>query len=69
MKLPCGCGDMSGTIVRLDRSLHGLKQNGRPQAGLVVGTVEYGMEQCRSDPCVSHGCGRQSRTDDGRSCR
>ena len=30
MKLPGGCGDMSGKIVRLNRSLYGLKQSGRP---------------------------------------
>ena len=29
MKLPDGCGDMSGTIVLLNRSLYGLKQSGR----------------------------------------
>ena len=53
MKLPGGCGDMSGKIVRLNRSLYGLKQSGRQWAGLLVETVvEYGMEQCRTDPCV-----------------
>ena len=29
MELPDGCGDMSRKIVRLDRSLYGLKQSGR----------------------------------------
>ena len=49
MKLPGGCGDMSGKIVRLNRSLYGLKQSGRQWAGLLVETVvEYGMEQCRT---------------------
>ena len=53
MKLPGGCGDMSGTTVRLNRSLYGLKQSGRQWAGLLVETVvEYCMEQCRTDPCV-----------------
>ena len=53
MKLPGGCGDMSGNTVRLNRSLYGLKQSGRQWAGLLVETVvEYGMEQCRTDPCV-----------------
>ena len=43
---PGGCGDMSGKIVRLNRSLYGLKQSGRQWAGLLVETVvEYGMEQ------------------------
>ena len=51
---PGGCGDMSGKIVRLNRSLYGLKQSGRQWAGLLVETVvEYGiMEQCRTDQCV-----------------
>ena len=55
MQLPGGCGDMSGKIVRLNRSLYGLKQRGYQWAGLFVETVVlYGMEQCRSDPCVFH---------------
>ena len=53
MKLPDGCGDMSGKIIRLNRSLYGLKQSGRQWAGLLVETVvEFGMEQSRADPCV-----------------
>ena len=57
MTLPDVCGDMSGKTVRLNRSLHGLKQSGRQWAGLLVETVvEYGMEQCTTDLCVfSHG--------------
>ena len=44
---------MSGKTVRLNRSLYGLKQSGRQLAELRVGTVvEYGMKQCRTDPCV-----------------
>ena len=44
---------MSEKIVRLNRSLYGLKQSGRQWAGLLVETVaEYGMEQCKIDPCV-----------------
>ena len=35
------------------RDRYGLKQSGRQWAGLLVETVvEYGMEQCRTDPCV-----------------
>ena len=53
MKLSGGCSDMPGNIVRLNRSLYSLKQSGRQWAGLLVETVvEYGMEQCRIDPCV-----------------
>ena len=53
MKLPDGCGDMSGKIVRLNRPLYGQEQSGRQWAGLLVETVvEHVMEQCRTDPCV-----------------
>ena len=53
MKLPDGCGDMSGKIVRLNRPLYGLKKSGRQRAGLLVETVvEFGMEQSRTDLCV-----------------
>ena len=53
MKLPDGCGDMSGKIVRLNRSLYDLKKSGRRWAGPLVETVvEFGMEQSRTDPCV-----------------
>ena len=46
VRLPGGCGDMPDKIVRLNRSLYGLKQSGRQWAGLLVETmVEYGMEQ------------------------
>ena len=53
MKLLDGCGDMSGKIVRLNRSLYGLDHSGRQWAGLLVETVvENGMEQSSTDPCV-----------------
>ena len=53
MKLPGGCGDMSGHIFRLNRSLYGQKQSERQWAGLqVVAVIGYGMEQCRTDACV-----------------
>ena len=53
MKLPDGCGDKSGKIVRFNRLLYGLNQSGRQWAGLLVETVvEFGMEQSRTDPCV-----------------
>ena len=55
MKLTDGYGGISGKIVRLNTSLYGLKQRRRQWAGLLVETVvEYGMEQCRADPCVFH---------------
>ena len=53
IQLPDGCGDMSGKIVRLNRSLYRLKQSGRQWAGLLVETVvEFGMEQSSTGPCV-----------------
>ncbi|CAN0509782.1 unnamed protein product, partial [Scytosiphon promiscuus] len=53
MKLRGGCYNMPGKSFRLNRSLYGLKHNGRQWAGLVEETVvEYGMEQSRPDPCV-----------------
>ena len=44
MKLPDGCGDMPGKIVRLNRSLYGLKQIARQWVRLLVdrGMVRYG---------------------------
>ena len=41
MKLPGECGDMSGKIVRLNRSLYGLKRSGRI-IGRDRGRVRYG---------------------------
>ena len=53
MRLPGVCGDKSGTIVRLKRTLYGLKQSGRQWANLLAETlVKYGLEQCKADPCV-----------------
>ena len=54
MKLPDGCGDKSGKIVKLDKSVYGLKQAGRRWA-MHLGDViirKIGMEQCKADPCV-----------------
>ena len=54
MKLPGGCGDLSGKFVRLDKALYGLRQSGLLWNDLlVVKLVEvHGMEQCKTDPCV-----------------
>ena len=44
---------MSETIVRLNRSQYRVEQSRRQQAGLMVeAVVEYGMDQCGTDPCA-----------------
>lgn len=54
MRLPSGCGDMSGKLVRLTRSLYCRKRSGRQWAGILLETaVDYGTEPCRTDQtCV-----------------
>ena len=54
MKLPDGCEDKSGEIVKLNKAVYGLKQAGRQWSlrltHVLVEKVE--MEQCKADPCV-----------------
>ena len=54
MKVPCGCGERTGKVVKLDRALYGIKQAGRQWSAVLCQTLvdEHGMEQCRADPCV-----------------
>ena len=54
MKLPGGCGDLSGKYVRFEKALYGRKQNGLLWNDLLVVKLVtvHGMEQCKSDPCV-----------------
>ena len=54
MKLPYGCEERSGKVVKLDRKLYGIKQTGRQWSAVLCQTLvdEHGMEQCRADPCV-----------------
>ena len=54
MKLPDGCGEKSGKVVKLNKSVYSLKQAGRRWA-MHLGDVivrKVGMEQCKADPCV-----------------
>ena len=53
-KLPDGCGDKSGKVVKLNKSVYGLKQAGRRWAMHLVDVIvrKVGMEQCKADPCV-----------------
>ena len=53
MCLPQGCGEMSGKILRLNRSLYGLKQASRWWHNhLVTHMKSLGFEQCPADACV-----------------
>ena len=54
MRLPAGCGDMSGEVVLLQRAAYGLLRAGR-QSSLRLSRVllhKIGMEQSKADPCV-----------------
>ena len=51
MRLPPGCGTMSGKIVRLNKSLYGFKTAARQFYKLLVSRlVKIGFEQRLSDP-------------------
>ena len=53
MKLPKGCGLMSGMIVKLAKILHGLKQASRQwHAHLTRCLLDLGFEKCLADACV-----------------
>lgn len=53
MRLPPGCGPRSGEVVKLNKSLYGLKQASRQwQKRLTTEMTEIGFEQCLADPCV-----------------
>ena len=54
MKLPDGCGDKSGEIVKLNKAVYGLKQAGRQWSLRLTHVLveKIGMEQCEADPCV-----------------
>ena len=54
MRLPSGCGDMSGEVVLLQGAVYGLRQAAR-QWSLRLSRVllqKIGMEQSKADPCV-----------------
>ena len=53
-RLPKGCGDLSGKVVRLNKTLYGLKQASRStwHAHLTTCLKILGFEQCMTDACV-----------------
>ena len=53
MRLPQGCGALSGMTVKLGKSLYGLRQASRQwHAMLKRCLVALGFEQCMADACV-----------------
>ena len=54
MRLPPGCGELSGNVVKLLKGQYGLKQAGREWHLLLVTWLvkKIGMEQCKAKPCV-----------------
>ena len=54
MRLPPGCGELPGNIVRLLKCQYGLKKAGREWHMLLVSWLvdESGLEQCKAEPCV-----------------
>ena len=50
LRLPEGCGDLSGKIVRLNKSMYGLKQASRMwHAHLITCLKSLGFEPCEAD--------------------
>ena len=53
VRLPQNCGDLSGKVLRLVRSLYGLKQASRTWHKKLVSVMKLlGFEQCAADTCV-----------------
>ena len=53
LRLPKGCGRLSGKIVRLNKSLYGLEQASRPwHAHLTTCLKTLNFQQCLADACI-----------------
>ena len=54
MRLPPGCGELSGKIVKPLKCQYGLKQAGTEWHLLLVTWLfeKIGMEHCKAEPCV-----------------
>ena len=51
--LPPGCGEISGKVVKLGRSLYGLRQSSRTWHNHLMRGLKYlGFESCAADACV-----------------
>ena len=62
MKLPPGCGELSGKIMRLNKTLYGLKQAALEFNKLLSKKLlDLGFEQSASDPCVFRLLGSQKQ--------
>ena len=53
IRLPPGCGELSGKAVKLGRSLYGLRQSSRTWHNhLMCGLNFLGFESCAADACL-----------------
>ncbi|CAN0486462.1 unnamed protein product, partial [Discosporangium mesarthrocarpum] len=53
VRLPPGCGDLSGKTVRLHRALYGCKKSSRAWNMHLTATLKsFGFEQFEADPCL-----------------
>ena len=54
MKLPYGCGERTGKVVKLDRALYRIKPAGRQWSAVLCQTLvdEHDIWQCRANSCV-----------------
>ena len=53
LKLPPGCGEWSGKVTQLRRSLYGLKQASREWGNLLASSLKkLNFERCLVDPCI-----------------
>ena len=53
MRMPPGSGSLSGKVVKLNKSLYGLKQSARSWHDHLVSTLrKIGFEQYDSEPCL-----------------
>ena len=53
IRMPPGCGVLSGKVVQLNKSLYGLRQASRQWFSLLRELLlVLGFEQCKADSCV-----------------